>query len=249
MITSLIIDDEQNSIDILMDDLLHHCPLIQVVGTCKSANDGIIAIQKLRPQLLFLDVEMPVMNGFEMLEQIPDINFGIIFITAYDKFAAKAFRISAIDFLLKPVDITDLMESVHKAEEAVKKNLGKNKIENLLHNIHKPAPKQKIAFPCSDGYEFETADSILYCAAEGAYTRVVFLERKPLLISKSLGDIEEMLPTGIFVRIHHSTIVNLNAIKHYSRTDGCYVVLSSNERLTVSKARKEGLLQQLGLKQ
>lgn len=249
MITSIIIDDEQNSIDILRDDLVHHCPFIQVVGTFTSAIDGIIAIQKLRPQLLFLDVEMPVMNGFEMLEQIPDINFGIIFITAYDKFAAKAFRRSAIDFLLKPVDVTDLMEAVHKAEEAVKRNLNKNKIENLLNNFNKPAHKQKIAFPCSDGYEFETADSILYCAAEGAYTRVVFLERKPLLISKSLGDVEEMLPTGIFIRIHHSTIVNLNSIKHYSRTDGCFVVLSSNERLTVSKSKKDGLLQQLGLKQ
>lgn len=188
------------------------------------------------------------MNGFEMLEVLHEITFSIIFTTAFDKFAAKAFRISAIDYLLKPVDATDLIAAVSKAEEKIYKDAGINNIQNLLNNIRKPVPQQKIALPSSDGYEFEQVSSILYCTAEGAYTRIVLKDKPPMVISQTLGDIEEILPSEIFLRIHHSTIVNPNAITHYSRTDGGYVVVTTKEKLMVSKARKEALLQQLGLK-
>jgi two-component system LytT family response regulator len=248
MINALIVDDEQHCIDALVADLTRNCNNVKILGTCNSAKDGILSIKKLKPQLLFLDVEMPWMTGFEMLELLPQIDFSIIFTTAYDKFAAKAFRISAIDYLLKPVDAADLIAAVHKAEEKIVSDLGINNIENLLHNIHQPAQEQKIALPSSDGYSFAPVDSILYCTAEGAYTKVVLKDKMPLLISRTLGDIEEILPAEIFLRIHHSTIVNLNAITHYSRTDGGYVVISTKEKLTVSKARKEALLKHLGLK-
>jgi two-component system LytT family response regulator len=248
MITALIIDDEQHCIDALVTDLTKNCHNVKILGTCNSAKDGILSIKKLKPQLVFLDVEMPWMNGFEMLEVVPEINFSIIFTTAYDKFAARAFRISAIDYLLKPVDATDLIAAVHKAEEKLVNDLGISNIENLLHNIHQPAQEQKIALPSSDGYSFAHIDSILYCSAEGAYTKIVLKDKMPLLISRTLGDIEEMLPQEVFLRIHHSTIVNLNAITHYSRTDGGYVIITTKEKLTVSKARKEALLQHLGLK-
>lgn len=248
MITALIIDDEQHCIDALQTDLSKHCNSVKVVGTCNSAKEGILAIKKHKPQLLFLDVEMPWMNGFEMLEVINEINFSIIFTTAFDKFAARAFRISAVDYLLKPVDANDLVQAVHKAEEKIYTEAGIHNIQNLLTNIRKPTPQQKIALPSSDGYEFEEVSSILYCNAEGAYTRVVLKDKAPMIISRTLGDIEEMLPSEIFIRIHHSTIVNLNAIIHYSRTDGGYVVITTKEKLMVSKARKEALLQCLGLR-
>ena len=248
MINAIIIDDEQHCIDALVTDLAINCSNVAVVATCSSAKDGIFAIKKHRPQLLFLDVEMPWMNGFEMLEVLPEINFSIIFVTAFDRFAARAFRISAIDFLLKPVDANDLIAAVHKVEEKIYTDVGIHNIQNLLNNNRKPAPLQKIALPSSDGYEFEQVASILYCAAEGAYTRVVLKDKQPMLISRTLGDIEEILPSEIFLRIHHSTIVNLNAITHYSRTDGGYVVITTKEKLMVSKARKEALLQHLGLK-
>lgn len=248
MINALIIDDEQHCIDVLVADLSKNCSNVKVLNTCSSAKEGILAIKKFKPQLLFLDVEMPWMNGFEMLEVLHEINFSIIFTTAYDKFAAKAFRISAIDFLLKPVDAADLVEAVRKAEEKIYTDAGMYNIQNLLNNIRKPVSQQKIALPSTDGYEFEQVSSILYCAAEGAYTRVVLKDKTPMLISRTLGDVEEMLPPEIFLRIHHSTIVNLNAITHYSRTDGGFVVINTKEKLMVSKARKEALLQQLGLK-
>jgi two-component system LytT family response regulator len=114
--------------------------------------------------------------------------------------------------------------------------------------MRQPAQEQKIALPNRDGYDFTPVSSILYCSAEGAYTKVIFNNHSSTLISKTLGDIEELLPPEIFIRIHHSTIVNIQAVKHYSRTDGGYVVMNTNEKLMVSKPRKEALLQRLGLK-
>lgn len=248
MINAIIIDDEQHCVDSLLADLAKNCMNVNVVNTCTSAKDAILAIKKHQPQLLFLDVEMPLVDGFAMLELLPRINFNIIFITAFDKFAAKAFRISAIDYLLKPVDATDLIEAVHKVEEKISTDEGIHHVQNLLTNIKKPVPEQKIALPTFDGYEFQELSSILYCAAEGAYTRVVLKDKLPMLISRTLGDIEELLPAEIFLRIHHSTIVNLTVITHYSRTDGGYVTITTNEKLMVSKARKEVLLKQLGLR-
>jgi two-component system LytT family response regulator len=249
MIKSLIIDDEQHCVDALATDLAKHCNEVEVLAKCNSAKEGIIAIRKLKPQLIFLDVEMPWMNGFEMLEMLDHIDFYIIFTTAYDKFAAKAFRISAVDYLLKPIDSTDLKAAVKKAAEKILSSAGTVNIQNLLHNIRQPSQEQKIALPSREGYEFAQVNSILYCSAEGAYTKVVFNDNKrPLLISRTLGDIEEILPTEIFTRIHHSTIVNINAVTHYIRSDGGYVVMNTNEKLMVSKSRKDAVLSRLGLK-
>jgi two-component system LytT family response regulator len=245
MIKAIIIDDEQHCIVTLATDISKYCGNVEVAAKCISAKEGILAIKKHKPRLIFLDVEMPWMNGFEMLDHI---DFCIIFTTAYDKFAARAFRISAVDYLLKPVDAEDLKAAVYKAEEKILSSAGVVNIQNLLHNIKQPAQQQKIALPNRDGYEFVQVNSILYCGAEGAYTKVVFTDKHSLLISRTLGDIEEMLPPEIFIRIHHSTIVNLNAVTHYIRTDGGYVVMNTNEKLMVSKARKEVLLERLGLK-
>jgi two-component system LytT family response regulator len=248
MIKAIVIDDERHCIDALVSDLSKNCGNVEVVAKCPSAKEGILSIKKHKPQLIFLDVEMPWMNGFEMLEMLDHIDFCIIFTTAYDKFAARAFRISAVDYLLKPVDATDLKVAVQKAEEKILASAGTVNIQNLLHNIRQPAQQQKIALPNRDGYEFAQVNSILYCSAEGAYTKVIFNDKHSLLISRTLGDIEEVLPPEIFIRIHHSTIVNMNAVTHYSRTDGGYVVMNTNEKLMVSKARKDMLLQRLGLK-
>lgn len=248
MIKSIIIDDEQHCIDALKADLDKYCGNIEVAATCLSGKEGILAIKKYHPRLIFLDVEMPWMNGFEMLEMLDHIDFCIIFTTAYDKFAAKAFRISAVDYLLKPVDANDLKIAVKKAEEKILASEGTVNIQNLLHNIRQPAPQQKIAFPQREGYEFIAAENILYCHAEGAYTQIHLTGNKKFLISKNLGDIEEALPADIFQRIHHSTIINLQHITNFIRSDGGYVLIDNGEKLMVSKAKKDALLQKLGLK-
>ncbi|MBS1974317.1 MAG: response regulator, partial [Bacteroidetes bacterium] len=147
MIKSIIIDDEQHCIDSLKSDISKYCGDIEVIAACLSGKEGILAIKKLRPQLVFLDVEMPWMNGFEMLEMLDHINFCIIFTTAYDRFAAKAFRISAVDYLLKPMDATDLKMAVKKAEEKIFLSSRAMNVENLLQNMRRPAQEQKVALP------------------------------------------------------------------------------------------------------
>jgi two-component system LytT family response regulator len=247
MIRSIIIDDEQHCVKALHNDLQKSCPSVEVLDFCYSAKEGIMSIRKHNPELVFLDVEMPWMNGFEMLEVLGEVNFAIIFTTAHDEFAARAFRISAVDYLLKPVDANDLKEAVKKAEQKFQQP-GNLHIENLLRNIKKPSRHQKIALPYKEGYEFVEVNHIIYCQADGAYTRVFIDNRKPILVSKTLGDIEEMLPVDMFQRIHHSTVVNLETITHFVRSDGGYLKLQTGEQLPVSKSKKEGLMERLGLK-
>jgi two-component system LytT family response regulator len=217
------------------------------VDTCYSAKEGIMSIKKNNPDLVFLDVEMPWMNGFEMLEVLGEVNFAIIFTTAHDEFAARAFRLSAVDYLLKPIDANDLKEAVRKAEQKLQQP-GNQHIENLLRNIKIPSKQQKVALPYKEGYEFVEVAHIIYCQAEGAYTKVFLDNRKYILVSKTLGDIEELLPQDMFQRIHHSTVVNLGFITHFVRSDGGYLKLQTGEQLPVSKSKKEGLMERLGLK-
>ena len=248
MIRSIIIDDEQHCVRALQNDLQKSCPSVEILDTCNSAKEAMLSIKKNNPDLIFLDVEMPWMNGFEMLEMLDDINFNIIFTTAHDQFAAKAFRLSAVDYLLKPIDANDLKAAVRKAQQRSEQQQGNVHIENLLRNIKQPSAQQKIALPYKDGYEFVEVSHIIYCQAEGAYTKVFLDNKKYILVSKTLGDIEELLPADIFQRIHHSTVVNLHYITHFVRTDGGYVKLQTGEQLTVSKSKKESVMERLGLK-
>jgi two-component system, LytTR family, response regulator len=248
MIRSIIIDDEQHCITALLSDLQQNCPGVEVTDMCHSAKEGIMSIKKHNPDLVFLDVEMPWMNGFEMLEILGDMNFSIIFTTAHDEFAAKAFRISAVDYLLKPIDANDLKAAVLKVEKKMGEGSSVQHISNLLRNMRQPGGEQKIALPQREGYEFVDVSSILYCKAEGAYTKVFITEKRNMLISKTLGDVEELLPPEIFQRIHHSILVNTTYISQFLRTDGGYVVLKNGEKLSVSKSKKEMLMARLGLR-
>ena len=248
MLRSIIIDDEPQNSEILKNDLAANCPLVDVITVCNSAKEGIMSIKKEKPDLVFLDIEMPWMNGFEMLEMLDEINFSIIFTTAHDQFAAKAFRISAVDYLLKPIDVNDLKEAVRRALQRSEQREGNIHIENLLRNIKQPSSQQKIALPYRDGYEFVEVAHIIYCQAEGAYTKVFLDSKKYILVSKTLGDIEELLPHDLFQRIHHSTVVNLNYVTHFVRTDGGYVKLETGEQLTVSKSKRDVVMARLGLK-
>jgi two-component system LytT family response regulator len=248
MLRSIIIDDEPQNAAILKNDLAQYCPSVEVVSVCYSAKEGIMAIKKEKPDLIFLDIEMPWMNGFEMLEVLGEIYFSVIFTTAHDQFAAKAFRISAVDYLLKPIDAGDLKEAVRKAQQKVEQQQGHANIENLLRNFKQPSSQQKIALPYRDGYEFVEVTHIIYCQAEGAYTKVFLDNKKYIVVSKTLGDIEELLPTDLFQRIHHSTVVNLDYVTHFVRSDGGYVKLQTGENLIVSKSKKEAVMERLGLK-
>lgn len=245
---AIIIDDEIHCVKSLMWDLKEVAPEVEVVATASSGEEGMAAINQMQPDVVFLDVSMPSMNGFEMLEKISDINFSIIFTTAYDQYAAKAFRKSAIDYLVKPVDKHELFDAIKKVANQLAKDPDTSPIINLLKNYRQPEALQRIAFPTRDGYEFIHPDHIIYLEAEGSYTKVFLTENRNMLISKSLGDIAEMIPIELFIRIHHSFIVNKESITHFLRTDGGYVQLKTGIKLMVSKSRKNNVLDKLGLK-
>lgn len=246
---AIIIDDEAHCIKALQNDIAMFCPQVDIIDCCRSAKEGMLSIKKHLPDLIFLDVEMPWMNGFEMLEMIPEIHFRIIFTTAYDQFAARAFRVSAVDYLLKPVDGSELQAAVAKAEEAVRRKQPNTHIENFIHNSKSPAIEQRIAIPTRDGFDFIKINDILYCKANGSYTEIMLGNQKQILLSRSLGETEQLLPMEIFERIHHSILVNIQHIKQFIRSSGTFVVMDNGHELNVSKSKKEQLLIRLGIKQ
>jgi two-component system LytT family response regulator len=248
MLKAIIIDDEIHCVKSLRWDLMEAAPQVEVVGTAESATEGLELIGRLSPDLVFLDVSMPGMNGFEMLEQLDTIRFKLIFTTAYDQYASIAFRKSAVDFLVKPIVMNELKQAIEKVMASFSLSQTEPRLSNLLTNYRTPEVAQRIAFPTRDGYEFVLPEKIIYLEAEGSYTKIHFDDKRQLLVSRSLGDIAEMLPDPYYIRIHHSTIVNQSSITHFLRTDGGYVQLKSGEKLMVSKSRKNEVMQRLGLK-
>ncbi len=249
MIRAIIIDDEAHCVKALQNDLKMFCGNVDVLDTCYSAKEGMLSIKRNNPDLIFLDVEMPWMNGFEMLEVLgADINFHIIFTTAYDQFAARAFRVSAVDYLLKPIDSNDLIGAVSKAAEILRNKSDGGAIQNLLQNAKAPAEKQRIAIPSREGYDFVPVSEIIYCRASGAYTDVILSSGKKMLLSRSLGETELLLPPELFERVHHSLLVNMQYINQYKKTSGTSIVMVNGDELNVSKSKKEQLLARLGVK-
>lgn len=249
MIDTIIIDDELPCINALRHDLEVFCPQVNIVQCCSSAKEGMLAIKKHAPALVFLDIAMPAINGFELLEMLgADIHFHVIFTSAYEHYAVQAFRVSAVDYLLKPVDSDDLKEAVSRVEKTLHGNSSQSaRLNNLLANTQLPAEQQVLALPNRDGYDFITAGDIIYCEASGAYTRVIVKNGPALLLSKALGELENMLPRVLFERIHHSLVINLSEIKQFKKSDGTFVVMKNGEKLGVARSRKDRLLQRIGL--
>lgn len=241
MIKAIIIDDEAHCRETLSMQLAKYCPQVTLVAVCRSAAEGLNAIAAYTPDLLFLDVEMPVMNGFEMLEQLPSIPFDIIFTTGYDTYAIKAIRFSALDYLLKPIDKDDLLKAVAKVNPQPEPQMAQQ-IELLLQKLgHKPA-LQKIALPSLQGFELVLIETIIRCEADNNYTHVFLKSRQSLLVSRTLKEIEELLEESSFLRVHQSHLINLNEIIRYVRGEGGYVVMSDNSTVHVSRSRKDELL-------
>jgi two-component system, LytTR family, response regulator len=248
MIRAIIIDDEFQSAASLTADVKKYCPSIEIITTCLSAKEGLISIKKDKPDLIFLDVQMPWMNGFEMLEVIGEIDFNIIFTTAYDQFAAKAFRLNAIDYLLKPIDANELKDAIQKVMHKLELKHSPEILDNLVPNLKHPSFMKKVAVPNKDGYEFIEVNNISYCHAEGAYTKIYLDNGKYILISRSLRNIMDLLPHDLFFRIHHSIVVNIAQVTHFIRTDGGYIRMKTGEELAVSKSKREAVMERLGLR-
>ena len=242
MIKAIIIDDELHCIETLRWDLENHCPEIEIIAQCQSAKEGKDLIAKLKPELVFLDIEMPVMNGFEMLESMPKIDFDFIITTAYDKFAIKAFKVSAIDYLLKPVDKDELKQAIAKVGQN-KSPITQQQMDLLFSHLKSATLTfPKLALPTVEGIEFVDTSSIIKCQADSNYSRLLLKGGKEIMVSRTLKEIEEMLQGQSFFRIHQSHLVNLDEVKKYIRGDGGYVIMNDDSEVTVARSKKEELL-------
>jgi len=243
MIKAIIIDDEVHCIDTLSILLADYCPDVEVVDKCLSAKKGLEAIEKLSPSLVFLDIEMPVMNGFELLEQFKQIPFSVIFTTSYDQYAIKAIRFSALDYLLKPIDPKELIGAIKKIQ--TQKNLpSAEQFDMLLKQMtHKGAAFSKIAIPTTEGFELIPADQLVRCEADDNYTHLFLKNKTKIIACRTLKEMEEQLQDfSFFIRVHHSYLVNLNEVTKYVRGEGGYLVMTDGSTVNVSRSRKEALL-------
>jgi two-component system, LytTR family, response regulator len=243
MIKAIIIDDEVHCLETLSLLLKEYCPQVQLLEQCRSAKKGLEVIEKLKPDLIFLDIEMPAMNGFEMLEQFTEIPFAIIFTTSYDQYAIKAIRFSALDYLLKPVDPNELISAVKKVQEQRHLPMAEQ-FQMLLKQVQgKEHHFNKIAVPTFEGFELVPADEVLYCEANDNYTHLFLKNKIKIIACRTLKEMEEQLQDfPFFVRVHHSYMVNLNEVTKYVRGEGGYLVMSDGSTVNVSRSRKDSLL-------
>jgi len=244
----LIVDDEKGPQETL-ENLLSELKQVQLLGKASSIDEAEKMIETLAPQLIFLDIEMPGGTGFELLERIQEINFDIIFTTAYDQYAIKAIRYSALDYLLKPIDPEELNKAVERFKlKEHDRELINSKFKTLLNNISGESSNQKIAIPDGEGLNFVKLNEIIHFESEGSYTNMYVVgQEKPTLISKPIGDYEEMLQNESFFRLHRSHLINLNHVKKYVKSDGGYVIMSNNSKAYISRRKRQEFIQLLSL--
>ena len=241
---AIIVDDEPYCCEALAT-LLEDCRDVEIAAICHNAEDALAAIKRFAPNLVFLDVEMPRMNGFEMLEQLPSVDFEIIFTTSYDQYALKAIRYSAIDYLLKPVDEEELLKAVQKVVRRAEKPIA-DQLEILMQKFHQPStPISRIAMPTMEGLQMIGVDSIISCESDSNYTILYLKNNKKLIVSRTLKEIEELLEDHSFVRVHRCYIANLNEVEKYVKGEGGYLVMSNGTTIDVARNKKEVLLKKL----
>lgn len=245
MLKAIIVDDEPNAAESLATLLKRYCPEVELSAICNSGVSALKEIPMHNPQLVFLDIEMPHMNGFELIEKLPEINFELIFTTSYDQYAIKAIKFSALDYLLKPVDREELKKAVQKVLQRQQPPLPQQ-LEILLQKLSQPvASSLRIAIPTMEGLQMIQIDSIISCAADSNYSNFHLKNKQKITASRTLKDVEEMLEGRSFFRVHHSHLVNLNEIHKYVKGEGGYLIMSDGSTIDVSRSRKELLLQKL----
>ena len=236
---TIIIDDEPDSVKLLQLQLTRYCPHVEVVSSYTSTVKALDAIKTLMPDLLFLDIEMPVMNGFEMLDKVLHMNFSLVFVTAYNQFALKAFRFNALDFLVKPIDTNELIEAVAKAEHRKKPTSAQL---TMLQKQLRGAPVTKIAIPGQNGVSFIDLNEIVFVEASNNYSKLVLTDRRIFLVSKTLKDVQEVLEEEHFLRVHRQYVINLNHVKQFNRNEGV-LTMTNGEHIPVARNQKEHLIE------
>ncbi len=240
---SIIIDDEKHGRENLAGILRSYCPETELVAEAASVDEALMLIREQMPDLLFLDIEMPGANGFQLLEHLQDFSFEVIFVTAYDSYAIKAIRFSAADYILKPVNVNDLKSAVEKVAERIIEKQENNRLKQLWQNLSRPV-SPRIGLPAGNRIEYADVGKIVRCQGEGNYTHIWFEDQKHMLVSKTLVEFEELLQEFGFIRVHKTHLVNLNHINAFVKTDSL-LKLSGGELIPVSRRRKEKVLERL----
>lgn len=242
MITCVIIDDEPKNILLLQNMLKMLCPDVKVLATETEARAGVELIREVQPQLVFLDVEMPHLNGFEVLKQLEPLSFEVIFVTAFSHYAVDAFEHQATGYITKPVNAEKLQAAVNTATKRIEeKTINKNLFSLLTQNTRQEVP-DKIPLSTTGGLLFVKLTDIVFCESSGNYTYFFLSDEKKIVVSRQLGEYEKLLPENSFIRIHDKYIINLSFIKEYIKGSGGEVVLENGKQLPVATRRKEEFL-------
>lgn len=241
---TILIDDEPRGISSMQKLLQINCPDVNVIGSSTNADEAIEMVKVMHPHLIFLDIAMPVKNGFELLKELNECPFEVIFVTAHNQFMIEAFHFSAIDYLLKPVEDNLLVDAVNRAKKRIAEKSGSKNVETFLHNLRqKQSPqKMRLCIPSLKGFQVIELDDILYAESSGNYTNIYFANQKMVCTSKPMHEYEALLEDAGFVRIHKSVLVNLLHVKEYLRGEGGSVILSNGHEVEVARRKKDMLI-------
>jgi two-component system, LytTR family, response regulator len=246
MINAILIDDEATGLEALQLAIEKYCPDVLIKGTYNTPQQGLDAIRQLKPDLVFLDVQMPQLSGFDVLQQASPVNFEVIFVSAHNQYAIKAIKFSALDYLLKPVDVDELIHAVKKVNERLNKKNNFYQYQSVLNNIQLKSGKiEKLAVPSLEGIDFFNTEDIIFCKADGSYTAIILKNNQHVLVSKNLKDFENILVDSGFCRVHHSYLINLRHVQKYIKGEGGYVILTDNHHVDISRRKKEEFLELL----
>ena len=246
MIRTVLVDDETASIRVLQKLLETYCPRVAVVGTAEGVESALAVIQSTRPDLLFLDIEMTQGNAFDLLNQLRPLSFQVIFVTAFDNYAIRAFKYSAVDYLLKPVDIDELMAAVDRVTERSKHTNVIDQMKEFLDNMGSyTIAQQKMAVPTVEGLIFINLKEVVRLEAKSSYTQIVMESGEVITATRTIKDYEDILPEGMFCRIHNSHIINLSKIEKYNKGRGGYVTLDDGSTIEVATRRRQEFLRRL----
>ncbi len=246
MIKTVIIEDEQKSREVLASIIQKNCPELELVGYASNVKQGVELIKSKLPDLVFLDISMPDGSGFDLLSQLSDQKFELIFATASDQHAVKAIKFSACDYLLKPIDTDELKDAVSKVISRRREKPSMENLQFLIQHLKRADENfQKITLPTGNAYEIVNIKDIIRCEADGSYTNFYLQDKRKLMISAGLKHYEELLPETDFIRVHHHHLINMHHVVRFLKEDGGYAIMSDGSKIEISRRKKEAFMEKL----
>jgi len=235
---AVIVEDEMHNREALRNLLIEFCEDVEVAGVASSVAEAVEVIRKIKPDIIFMDIELQVGTGFDVLAQITDLDLDVIFTTAFEHYAIKAIKFSSLDYLLKPIDIDELQGAVAKARARIHESTHKQQLEVLLSNIGAKSMK-KICLATADRIEFVRVEEIILCEASGSYTNVYLKDKRKIMVSKHLKEYETLLGDEKFMRVHNSFLINLNEVKQFVKSEGGYILMNDNQQVSISPKKRD----------